>query len=1086
MTGEATSVGAIIGYLRMDDSDWRRTIDAAKGKADELSGKSPRIRIEVNSASAIAALSAVRAAEDRVDEGNKKIGASSKQASSGMGLLATSIIGLGPALIPLAGVGVAAFAGLAATGGVALLAIKGIQKELTSGTGVNKQYSGSLQTIKTDIGHLETVAAAGVLKSFNGAIAALHNQMPAVTRDVALMSSQLGQVVGHTAPALVSILHSLGPLFATFGATLVDGATKFQHWAASSDSIGKFVAYVENVLPTVERTLGALITTVAHLGMAFAPLGGTVLTTLGALSTLINAIPINVLATLAPVVATTVLAFKGFSMLSGASESLGNLASKLSGVENAVGGLSGIVGGASSALKALGVVGLAAGPIIGLLVAQLNKQKQAQIDAKQATDDYTQALVASNLAVDASVRSAAAKKLADTQASLDAAQLGISQGQVIDLITGQGTATDTLIPRLRALASQYGTVAGSNNNFSGKLTESQQAQLDNSAAAKDLLAILDPQAKAFDTASMAAKGQVAAINGVTQAAGESEAATKANAAAMGIQVGTYAAGVAAAAKNKAALDAQTEAMRFSNDAAGLLTQSLNVLNGVTLDVSAAQTTAASSVISLNAAVKANGNTTNLATAAGVANRQAAESAVRTNQQYAEAESKKTKSGVAATKMLTDQRTQFLANIDSTYGANSAIAIYTHSLYGVPKKVTSVADAQTKAANDKLDALKVKVYGATRARTVVITADTSAAMAALQSFISEANAAQAAAQPVGAISYGPAKKPPKKATGGTIRGPGSGTSDTAGLYALSDGEEVTPAAQAEKHRGLLKAIAADKVPGMATGGTVKKAPKVVNGSISATADGGAVYGIAGVIESQTGQAAQAMKYLSAAVNDAFKLDGVQDQIKVTQSQLANTKTALANLQTASNSLRSGVTSTLAGTVDPTKYTSIGDLISAYSTGTANNQHFAASEHAASAKGANKSLLAQLAAAGNSAGLDTLAGASKGDIALANKQFLEYQSSAGKGGVIASTDAFGSQIKADQARVAALTKQNAQQEARAAKLENVALATLAIVGKITNRPAKLVADGKEIGHVVIASNEFQGVLDNLTHQLLFGRH
>lgn len=58
-----------------------------------------------------------------------------------------------------------------------------------------------------------------------------------------------------------------------------------------------------------------------------------------------------------------------------------------------------------------------------------------------------------------------------------------------------------------------------------------------------------------------------------------------------------------------------------------------------------------------------------------------------------------------------------------------------------------------------------------------------------------------------------------ATGGRVVGPGSGTSDTAGLFALSNGEFVVRAAMAKRYGGLLEAINAGRmtVPGMAAGG-----------------------------------------------------------------------------------------------------------------------------------------------------------------------------------------------------------------------------------------------------------------------------
>ncbi|TFD27526.1 phage tail tape measure protein [Cryobacterium cryoconiti] len=73
-------------------------------------------------------------------------------------------------------------------------------------------------------------------------------------------------------------------------------------------------------------------------------------------------------------------------------------------------------------------------------------------------------------------------------------------------------------------------------------------------------------------------------------------------------------------------------------------------------------------------------------------------------------------------------------------------------------------------------------------------------------------------------------PLNKATGGTIHGPGTATSDSIPVM-LSNGEEVTRTAMADKYRPLLKAINADKVdqyrgiPGLATGGTAGYAAPV---------------------------------------------------------------------------------------------------------------------------------------------------------------------------------------------------------------------------------------------------------------------
>ena len=77
----------------------------------------------------------------------------------------------------------------------------------------------------------------------------------------------------------------------------------------------------------------------------------------------------------------------------------------------------------------------------------------------------------------------------------------------------------------------------------------------------------------------------------------------------------------------------------------------------------------------------------------------------------------------------------------------------------------------------------------------------------------------AAQAAGLTGYAAAyARAQGHATGGTVHGPGTGTSDSVPIMA-SNGEEVTRTAMAIKHRGLLKAINADQVPAYASGGTV---------------------------------------------------------------------------------------------------------------------------------------------------------------------------------------------------------------------------------------------------------------------------
>ena len=71
----------------------------------------------------------------------------------------------------------------------------------------------------------------------------------------------------------------------------------------------------------------------------------------------------------------------------------------------------------------------------------------------------------------------------------------------------------------------------------------------------------------------------------------------------------------------------------------------------------------------------------------------------------------------------------------------------------------------------------------------------------------------------------------RALGGAVYGPGSGTSDTAGLYRLSNGEHILTAAEVLKMGGqsavyaFRKALMTGQIPGRAQGGAVQYAPRV---------------------------------------------------------------------------------------------------------------------------------------------------------------------------------------------------------------------------------------------------------------------
>jgi hypothetical protein len=237
-------------------------------------------------------------------------------------------------------------------------------------------------------------------------------------------------------------------------------------------------------------------------------------------------------------------------------------------------------------------------------------------------------------------------------------------------------------------------------------------------------------------------------------------------------------------------------------------------------------------------------------------------------------------------------------------------------------------------------------------------------------------------------------------------------------------------------------------------------------ISASAGGGAAYGVASVIRRAIGASKLAMKDLSLAVNAAFNL-------KQVNAQITATKDKIASLSQSSIDLKNTVTSNLSGSVDPSKYGDLADLMNAYKTQTANNSQFTAQEKQAKKLGLNSGLLAQLAASGPDA-FDALNGASKGAVAKLNAQFKAYQSSATGGGLVVQNDVYGGQIRAQQAALKAETT-------KASALNNSVNKLAMAVAKVSGRPVQVLLDGKVVAHSVFSSGQFVGILNELTHHL-----
>lgn len=748
MPGEASEVGSIVGYLKLDRSDWDAQLTAAGIKARELSRSDPKVTISTNAREVIAELLPVKAAigglqgaqerlaaaqdklnslvgksnvTDRqyataktavakatrdeelaqlrlaaayakVEAASEKRNQSAQRSVSTLGLLIPLLVGVGSALLPIAAVGVGAFAGLAATGAVAVLTVKGIQAEMKAGTAVGDAYSQGLSTVTGEISRLEKIAATDSLSGFQKAVASLVPLFPLLEKDTGLFSSQLSGIVSHLAPGLVALFTQLNPLFVQFGTELGRGSASFEHWATSSTTVSKFVAYVQTQLPGAEQTLGQLITLISHLVVGLGPLGGASLTSIGVLARLLNDIPISVLQVLIPLLLTGKIALEGFAAASGAAKSLSTWSKAASEGTGIASNFAGAAAVGSTALSALGVAGLVAAPIIGGLVGWLGRQSKAQQEATAQINSYTQALIASNGVVDESIYNSVAKALLDKGALANADKLGVAQRELTGAVTGNAQAWQNVKDQLQPLADQYTKLAMEQSQSRGHLSDQDAAQLKAAKSAKDLLSTLSAQRDEFNKGAAAQQLYASATTNVSASQSAANAAAVAGAALFNTTTDAYNTAAAAADKTATSTAATTLQMQLENNAAGLLNQALNSLAGQNLSVAQAQTALDSAVLTGMQTLKDNKSTLDEHTQAGIADRQAIEGMASAARAKLVADTQGKPATEAQTAAYQANAAQILANIAAQNGLIS----------NNPKLTKSQNDAQT-ALNESKNA-----------------------------------------------------------------------------------------------------------------------------------------------------------------------------------------------------------------------------------------------------------------------------------------------------------------------------------------------------------------------------------------------
>ena len=768
-----------LAYARLKDAQEQGGVSETRMMALRLAAT----KAENVYTDAVRALTAAREKETAIAE---KSNETTKTGASRMALIAGAVAALIPLIGPLAGYmyAVAAAAGVMGAAGVA--AVIGIRNEMAAGTRVGDTYAAGLQTLKQGMAGVASTGATAMLGQFRTALDQINSSLPQLNSQVQVFSNMLGQGGNLILQSLVRGLQIANPLLIQAGVYINQLAAGFLRWTTSGSGFQSFVQYAQTALPRVAAALGQLAMLILNVVQATAPLGSVVLTVLTALVGVINAIPVQVLQTLTTVLAT---AYAGFMVWK-------TVPTVLEAVR--VGMLA--LGIASS--TALGPIGILI-QTVATIAAVVGIAAITMQDTANATRDYTIAVQQDNGVLAENVRLQAAKNLQTSGALKNARDLGVSTDQLVKAALGEGDAYQKVTAQLKAKldAMRQTTVT---------MPSGAKVMRDTGWAAYELAQKVADTKKALDDQRTALRAGVTAYNELQTATGGATISTAAQLQAVRDLAGSYGVSVSAYANATAAqrtaadqLAQTTLKMQLQNDAAGLLKQSLDLLNGKTLGVAQAQTGFAAAQNSLTDALRTNGRVVDGGTKSAVANQQAIQQAILSAQNYAAAVGKQTGRTADATAALAASKQQMLTNLGAQGLLTDSLRAYIDRLFQIPTTKSTKVELDTAAAQAKL--------------------------AALQAAVAQFNAGTAAKIAAGVTSApgGVLRRADGGSIGGTVYGAGSSTSDSI-LTRLSVGEEVVRASSATTPgvRPLLKALNRDPV-GTMTALTAPKGKTVQN-------------------------------------------------------------------------------------------------------------------------------------------------------------------------------------------------------------------------------------------------------------------
>lgn len=463
---EATA-GTLVGYLRLDASQWHEELRRAGIAAEALDRTDPDIDIHVNAEEAVARLKEVEAEADTMGRKIKQAGDDGKRSISP---LAAAIGILGPAIAPVGAAAVGLAAGFGAMGAAGVLAVLGIKREMEEGSSIGTQYAAALQDADHVLRSLTTTGANAFFGSLTQGVAVLQNHLLGVTPLISEMAGYLGQAAVPLVDAALSAFEAFRPVIREVAAYVVDFAERMNA-GVHGDGFTHFIDYVAGTIPQVISTLESLVTAVGHIVSAASPLGGVVLTALEGIANAINAIDPSILQVVAVAAGSAYTAFVAYKALSGLGAMLSGIGL---GARAAGEGMEVAATGARTLQASLGVVALAIGAAEAIysVFAQRNQEVAA------ATTSYTDALIQSNGALDENVRLVALKKAQDDGAIEQGKMLGLSVNDVVDAYLGENEAVSKIGPAYDAAAKAQLAKVNAGQADASTMTDLNVAQLE--------------------------------------------------------------------------------------------------------------------------------------------------------------------------------------------------------------------------------------------------------------------------------------------------------------------------------------------------------------------------------------------------------------------------------------------------------------------------------------------------------------------------------------------------------------------------------------------------------------------------------